>query len=67
MTCPMCESTNVKLACCGDTTSSCRHCGYRWEGSAGKSCPLKPEAEAVEPSEPEPEHRPLTDEQLWGQ
>lgn len=99
MTCPACGSGDVKEACCGDTSATCRKCGHRFEGVGSAACPLKREAtkeakmdkceypdefddrfddgvapyvspypeEKPEPTECEPEYRPLTDEQLWGE
>jgi hypothetical protein len=62
MTCPNCGSSDVREACCGDSASTCRKCGHRFEGGGTAACPLKREPE---PSV-EPEYQPLTDEQLWG-
>lgn len=66
MTCPVCGSPDVKEACCGDTTSWCRRCGFRFEGGSGAACPLNREPEKSESNECELAYRPLTDEQLWG-
>jgi hypothetical protein len=65
MTCPNCGNSDVREACCGDLTSTCRRCGFRFEGGGGTAaCPLKQEPEVTLPVEPE--YQPLTDEQLWG-
>ena len=38
--CPACGSGDVREACCGDSTATCRKCGHRFEGVGGAACPL---------------------------
>ena len=55
LACPNCNSTELKVGCCGDTTAVCRSCGLTFDGGISNPCPivrpLEPTAEVPLPFE----------------
>jgi hypothetical protein len=75
--CPQCESTDLRRACCGDQTVFCNKCGYRWDSGIPTTCPvrppLEPTAEVPEPCGVDSDDVMLMDDgegannKLWGE
>ena len=78
LACPNCHSTNLHHGCCGDTSSTCRSCGFIFDLGFSTPCPidrpLEPTAE-ISLTEPlkntidyrlDKDYEELTDNELWG-